>query len=127
MFYGAWMKQIVFSSKIVRRIKIIALRNGRLFKLHPSERAIINLIIKTINYVRNSILINILIKIIDKISPKTAYIYKAYQIGLKMLEIRIRQAKQIGYKKLKKLKNINYIIYLGTWYLNTPIYYRPNI
>ena len=124
---GAWMKQIVFSSKFVRRIKIIALRNGRWFRLHPSERAIINLIIKTINYVRNSVLINILIRIMDKISPKTAYIYKAYQIGLKMLEIRIRQAKQIGYNKIKELKDIKYIIYLGTWYLNTPIYYRPNI
>ena len=117
----------IITSQYVRRVKIIALRNGRWFKLHPSEQAIINLTIKTLNYIKSSILIQILLKIFDKISSKITYIYKVYFIGLKMLKKKLETARKIGYRKVSKLKDINYIIYLGTWYLNTPICYRPNI
>ena len=118
----------IITSQHIRRVKIIALRNGRWFKLHPGERAIINLTIKILNYIRSELLIKILLKIFDKISPKISYIYKAYWIGVKMLEKKLETARKIGYRKIGRLKkDIKYIIYLGIWYLNTPIYYRPNI
>ena len=113
----------IITSQHIRRVKIIALRNGRWFKLHPGERAIINLTIKILNYIRSELLIKILLKIFDKISLKISYIYKAYWIGVKILEKKLETARKIG--RLKK--DIKYIIYLGIWYLSTPIYYRPSI
>ena len=119
---------IVFTRDFVKHVKIMALRRGTWFRLHRDERAIIDLTINTIKYIRSKVLREIIIKIIEKISPKLLYMYKAYQIGLKILEKRIQQAKIIGYKKINKIKkDIKYIIYLGTWYLNTSPIYRPNI
>jgi len=119
---------MILSKEFIKHVKIMALRKGLWFKLHQNERILINLIISTLRYVKSNVLINLILKILDKISPKLLYMYKAYQIGLKIVKIRIKEAKQIGYKYAEKLsKDINYIIYLGVWYLNTSSYYRPNV
>jgi len=121
-------EKLVFTKRDIKHLKIMALRRGVWFRLHRSERVLINLIIISLKYVRSRVLINILVRIVDKISPTAAYMYKAYQIGIKIVKLRVKYAKQIGYKYgIKLLNDINYIIYLGIWYLNTSPIYRPNI
>ena len=88
----------------------MALRKGVWFRLQRSERVLINLIIMSLKYVRSRVLINILVRIVNKISPTAAYMYKAYQIGIKMVKLRVKHAKQIGYKygikSFRQIKNI---------------------
>ena len=113
--------------QLIARAKTIAIRTGKWFKLHPAERILIDLTIKTLKHIRSQTLIQLILKILDKISPKITYIYKAYQIGLEIAKKRVEQALKLGYIKAKKwLKDINYIIYLGVSYLNTSPIYQIN-
>lgn len=113
---------------MILRAKKVALRNGKWFKLHPDERIIINLTIKTLSFIKSSILIKILLKIFEKISGKLTYLYKVYMIGLQIAKTRMKQAYKIGYRKVENLlKDIKYIFYLGATYIYTPQYYKPAI
>ena len=102
------------------RAKIIAIRTGKWFKLHPIERLLMDLTIKSLNYIRSQTLIQIILKILDKISPRITYMYKAYQIGLEIAKKRVEQAFNFGCKKaILWLEDTGYIIFLGISYLNT--------
>ena len=64
--------------------------NGRWFKLHPDERILINLTIKTLNFIKSSIFIKTLLKIFEKISEKLSYLYEVYIIRLQIAKIRMK-------------------------------------
>lgn len=120
--------KLVLDVKMILRAKKIAMRNGKWFKLHPDERILINLTIRTLNFVKSCTLIKILLKIFEKISEKLVYLYKVYTIGLKIAGMRMKQAYKIGYRNAGRLlKDIKYIFYLGATYIYTPQYYRPAI
>jgi len=65
------------------------------------------------------------LKIFEKINPKLTLKMKALMIGLGIAKRRVEQALMIGYEKASSwLKDLNYILYLGLSYMNTPLIYR---
>mgnify|MGYP000103039490 CR=1 FL=1 len=107
------------------KAKRIALRSGKWFKLSPIERLLITLSIKTLKKIRSRILKSIILKILEKISPNFVFKLKVIQIGLEIVKKRIEQATMLGYRRVEELAtDINYIMYLGHSYMNTPSIYR---
>ncbi|RLJ03029.1 MAG: hypothetical protein DRP08_04025, partial [Candidatus Aenigmatarchaeota archaeon] len=71
-----------------------ALRTGKYFKLHPTERVILYLSTRILTLIKSPQLIEIIMKILDKVDEKLTLKIKAYQIGLQIAKKRIQQAIQ---------------------------------
>ena len=102
--------EINITRRTILKAYRMAIRTGRLFRLHPDEKAILIISANAINLVKSKTLKEVLLKIFEKINPK---------LTLKM------KALMIGYRKASSwLKDLNYILYLGLSYMNTPLIYR---
>ena len=113
------------SRDILIKAKKIGLRNGKWFRLHPVERLLINLAIKTLTRIKSQTLKNIILRILKKISQNLVLKFKIFQIGLEIVRKRINQALKFGNKKAKDwIKDTNYIMYLGYSQINTLAIYR---
>ena len=119
------MHEVYITQSHIRNALRIALRTGKYFKLHPTERAILLLASRIVVRVRSQTLRDILLKIFEKISDKLTLKIKAYLIGLEIAHRRVEQALALGYRRaLEWLRDLNYILYLGLSYLNTPPLYQ---
>ena len=109
-------------------LKKSALRKGVWFKIDKVKRVALDLAIRTLKIVRSRALLEIIKEIISIVDRSKALLLQAWETGLKIIKIRIRQAEKIGYKKARQwLKDKQHILQLGIAYLNTPPAYRPTI
>jgi len=109
-------------------IKKSALRQGTWFKIDKVKRVALEIAIKTLKIIRSRVLLEIIREIISIVDKNKAMLLKAYEIGLKILKTRMKQAEKIGYMKARIwLKDRQLVLQLGIAYLNTPPAYRPTI
>ena len=114
--------------KYLISIKKSALRQGTWFKIDKVKRVALEIAIKTLKIIRSRVLLEIIREIISIVDRNKALLLQAWETGLKILKLRIKQAEKIGYKKTRQwLKNKQLILQLGIAYLNTPPTYRPTI
>lgn len=105
-----------------------ALRTGKWFKLDKYKRAALELAIKTLQVVRSKALLQIIEEIISLVDESRARLIRAYRVGLKVVQLRVEQALQLGYRgALKWLKDPQYILQVGLGVLNIPPAYRPQV
>jgi len=117
--------EINITRRTILKAYRMAIRTGRLFRLHPDEKAILIISAKAINLVKSKTLKEILLKIFEKINPKLTLKMKALMIGLEIAKRRVEQALIIGYERASSwLRDLNYILYLGLSYMSTPLIYR---
>jgi hypothetical protein len=93
-----------------------ALRTGLFWRLSPEERAILR-ISSTFSVIRSPTLVSTLYRIITLVLPSLARRAQALQLGLKVVEERVRQALSLGY----------YQALVGLSLLNTPKAYWPEV
>jgi hypothetical protein len=104
-----------------------ALRTGLFWRLSPEERAILK-ISSTFSVIRSPTLLPTLYRIITLVLPSLARRAQALQLGLKVVEERVRQALSLGYyQALEWLKDISYAMRVGLSLLNTPKAYWPEV
>ena len=107
------------------RAKKLALRTGKWYRLHPTERIILSLSCKILTRVKSSALKKIILKIFEKISEKLILSFKAIAIGYQIAKRRVEQAIKLGYyKALDWLRDFSYMWYLGWSHINTPKIYQ---
>ena len=100
------------------------LRTGKIWKLHPLERALLKLTTK-LKQVRSKALLEALEKILGKASPRTLLKLKALKAGLEILRRKTEQAARLGYTGARKwLLDLETALYLGISHMNTPPIYR---
>jgi hypothetical protein len=116
----------MFSTAVLRDVKLKALRKRVWFKLSMEERSIIDLTIKYVRKVKSKVLNNILTKIVIKILSLTEDLFlKAMSIGFEVAKRYVGQALRLGYvKALSWLRDEAYIFHLGISWINTPPTYR---
>jgi len=112
------------TKEMLLKARKIALRNGKWYKLHPMERAVLTLASKVLTRVKSKTLKEIIIKTLEKISESLLLKWKVLYIGMQLARRRVEQAIKLGnYKAKDWLKDFGYIWYLGWSYLFTsPIY-----
>ena len=116
---------IEITKDLLIRARKIALRNGKWYKLHPMERAVLLLSSKILTRIKSQVLKEIIIKILEKISRSLLLKWKILQIGLELAKKRVEQAIKLGnYKARDWLRDFAYIWYLGWSYLHTSPIYR---
>jgi hypothetical protein len=104
-----------------------SLRTGLYWRLSPEERAILK-ISCSFSVIKSPTLLPILYRIISLVLPSLARRAQALQLGLKVVEERVRQALSLGYyQALEWLKDISYAMQVGLALLNTPKAYWPEI
>jgi len=95
--------------------------------LSPEERAILKLSC-SFSIIKSPALTPILFKIISRVLPSLARRVEALQLGLKVIEERVRQALSLGYyQALEWLKDISFAMRVGLALLNTPKAYWPEV
>jgi len=113
------------TKNLLIKAKKTALRNGKWFKLHPAERAVISLSCKLLTKIRSKTLKEIIIKILEKISKSLLLSWKIVSIGYEITKKRVEQALKLShYKAVDWLKDFSYIWYSGWNYINTPPMYK---
>jgi len=116
----------MFSTAVLKDVKLKALRKRVWFKLSLEERSIIDLTIKYVRKVKSRTLNNILTKIVIKILSLAEDIFsRAMSIGFEVAKRYVGQALGWGYvKALSWLRDEAYIFHLGISWINTPPTYR---
>ena len=106
------------------RARRLALRNGRWFRLHPAERAVLTLSCRVLTRVRSATLKQVILKILEKISERLLLAWRVVSIGYEVARRRAEQAVKLGYyKALDWLRDFGYIWYLGWSYISEPLTY----
>jgi len=104
-----------------------ALRTGLYWRLSPEERAILK-ISSTFSLIKSPTLVSTLYRIISLVLPSLARRAQALQLGLKVVEERVKQAFSLGYyQALEWLKDIKMAMQVGLSLLNTPKAYWPEV
>ena len=105
-----------------------AMRLGAWFKLDPLERAALEAASKALRMIKHPLLIRLYERLLDLIYPSRVLLREAYRIGLKLAELRIKQALSLGNLELaKRFLRKCVILALGLSYLNTPEFYRAEL
>lgn len=116
------------TKKYLISLKKSALRHGTWFKIDKVKRVALEIAIKTLKIIRSRVLLEIIKEIISIVDRNKALLLQAYEIGLKIIRQRIKQAEKIGYRKARQwLRDKMLILQLGIAYLNTPPAYRPTL
>lgn len=104
-----------------------ALRTGLYWRLSPEERAILKLSC-SFSVIKSPTLVRILFRIISLLLPSLARRVEALQLGLKVVEERVKQALSLGYyRALEWLADISLALRVGLALLNTPKAYWPEV
>jgi len=116
----------MFSTAVLRDVRLKALRRRVWFKLSLEERSIIDLTIRCVRRVRSRVLSNVLTKIVVKILNLVEDVFlKAMSIGVEVARRYVAQALRWGYvNALSWLRDEAYIFHLGISYINTPPTYN---
>ena len=102
-----------------------ALRTGAFWRLRPEERAILRLSSRLAR-VKSPLLAGLLLEIICRVWPSMARRLRALELGMRVLEERVRQALHLGYyQALEWLKDLRLALQIGYSLLNTPKAYWP--
>ena len=102
-----------------------AMRLGVWFRLDPLERAALEAASRALKVIKHPVLVYLYEKLLDLIHPSRVLLREAYRMGLKLAEIRIKQALSLGNLELaKKFLKKHVVFALGLSYLNTPEFYR---
>ena len=110
---------------LLLRARRLALRNGRWFRLHPAERAVLTLSCRVLTRVRSRALREIIVKILEKISERLLICWRVVSIGYEIARSRVEQAIKLGHGgALDWLRDFGYIWYLGWSHINAPPMYR---
>jgi hypothetical protein len=97
------------------------------WRLSPEERAILR-ISSTFSLIKSPTLVSTLYRIITLVLPSLARRAQALQLGLKVVEERVKQAFSLGYyQALEWLKDIKMAMQVGLSLLNTPKAYWPEV
>ena len=115
---------IEITRDLLLKAKRKALRNGKWFKLHPIERAVLTLASKVLTRIKSETLKEVIVKALEKISESLLLKWKVLSIGMELARRRVEQAVKLGnYRAKDWLRDFGYIWYLGWSYLFTsPIY-----
>ena len=107
------------------RARRLALRNGRWFRLHPAERAVLTLSCRVLTRVRSRALREVIVKILEKVSERLLLAWRVVSIGYEIARRRAEQAIKLGCRRaLDWLRDFGYVWYLGWSYINAPPMYR---
>jgi len=110
---------------VVRAAYRRALRTGKYWRLSPEERLLLKLSSK-LTQVKSPILARVLLPVICRIMPALARRLKAFELGLQVLEERVKQALALGYyKAVAWLEDLSLALQIGYSLLNTPKAYWP--
>ena len=105
-----------------------ALRTGKWFRLNPLKRAALEAAIRALQVVRCRVLLDIFRELLELVSPERARLERAYEVGLKIARVRVKQALALGYRRAREwLGDRNFIIQLGLAYLSLPRFYRSEL
>ena len=116
--------ELEITRELLIKAKKIALRNGRWFKLHPIEKAVLTLTSRVVARIRSRVLKKIIINILEKISISLIIKFKVLTLGSEIAKKRVKQAIKLGYHKAKDwLEEFDYIWYLGWSQVNEPVQY----
>jgi hypothetical protein len=109
----------MFSTAVLRDVKIKALRRRVWFKLSLEERSIIDLAIKYVRKVKSRVLNNVLTKIVIKILNLVEDILPGVmEVGFEVARGYVGQALRWGYvNALSWLRDEAYILHLGISYI----------
>ncbi|MHB9302333.1 hypothetical protein [Thermofilum pendens] len=103
-----------------------ALRLGTFWRLSAEERALLKLAGR-LKAIKSPLLKEQLLKILEKVWPEKAKVFKAFEEGLKQLSKRIQLALKIGAlavaEELSKA-GPQLVLHLGLAWINTPPFYR---
>lgn len=103
-----------------------AMRLGAWFRLDPLERAALEVASRALRVIKNPLLIRLYERLLDSIYPSRVLLREALRAGLKLAELRIKQAIMLGNPRLGyELLRRSIVLALGLSYLNTPGFYRP--
>jgi len=102
-----------------------AMKLGIWFKLDPLKRTTLQLASKILNIIKSPLLVQLFEELLDLIHPTRKLLREAWEIGLKIMKKRVKQALTLGNKNaVKWFKNKKLILAYGLSYLNTPSFYR---
>jgi len=110
---------------VVRAAYRRALRTGRYWRLSPEERLLLRLSSRLAR-VKSPVLARALLPVICRVMPALARRLRALELGMRVLEERVRQALALGYyKALTWLRDLGLALQIGYSLLNTPKVYWP--
>ncbi len=110
---------------VVRAAYRRALRTGKYWRLSPEERVLLKFSTK-LTRVKSPILARALLPVICRIIPSLARRLRALELGLRVLEERVRQAFSLGYyKAVEWLRDLSLALQVGYSLLSTPRAYWP--
>ncbi|MCD6564002.1 MAG: hypothetical protein J7K23_08845 [Thermoproteales archaeon] len=122
------VKNMIITRKYLISLKKSALRQGTWFKIDKIKRVALEIAIKTLKIIRSEALLQLVKELIYLIDKNKALLLQAWEMGIRIIKLRIKQAEKIGYRKARSwLKDKQLIIQLGIAYLNIPPAYRPTI